>query len=48
MIKGYKDDEIVNKIFELIKKLDVEDLAKFIDFLDEYLTTKANGWIKED
>lgn len=43
MIKGYKDDESVNKIIDLIKKLDVEDLAKLLDYFDYILELKANG-----
>ena len=42
MIKGYKNDDLVNQIIDLIKKLDVEDLAKLLDYFDYLLEVKVN------
>lgn len=43
MIKGYKNDELVNQIVNLIKELDVEDLAKLLDYFDYILEKKVNN-----
>ena len=42
MIKGYKNDYLVNQILNLIKQLDVEDLAKLLDYFDYILEVKVN------
>ena len=43
MLKGYKNDELVNQIVNLIKELDVEDLAKLLDYFDYILEKKVNN-----
>lgn len=42
MLKGYKNDYLVNQIVNLVKQLDVEDLAKLLDYFDYILEVKAN------
>ena len=42
MLKGYKNDDLVNQIVNLIKQLDVEDLAKLLDYFDYLLEVKVN------
>ena len=42
MIKGYKNEDLVNQIVNLIKELDVEDLAKLLDYFDYILEKKVN------
>lgn len=42
MLKGYKNDYLVNQIVNLVKQLDVEDLAKLLDYFDYLLEVKVN------
>ncbi|HHX66629.1 MAG TPA: hypothetical protein GX708_01050 [Gallicola sp.] len=42
MLKGYKNDCLVNQIVNLVKQLDVEDLAKLLDYFDYILEKKVN------
>lgn len=43
MLKSYKNEDLVNQIVSLIKKLDIEDLAKLLDYFDYILEKKVNN-----
>lgn len=38
-----EDEETVNKIIDLILKLNNEDLCKLLDYFDSILENKVNG-----
>lgn len=45
---GYKNDETVNKIVELLITLDDEDIAKLLDYFDYVLETVINERMRSD